>query len=307
MATKTIATLTAGTGGTNLLPRSVSTEVWKTANALSIVPTLSTSVPIILGENVFPTVTKRPAASIVGEGANKPGSDVEVGAKVIKPIKAVVGLEFTMEAILTNPAGVLGLLQSELGAAIARQVDLAVLHGRQASDGAALSGGHAFINQTTNRVELTTANASDTELWAGYGLVVNGTNGNDFSGFAMDPRFVFSLASARNTTTGVRLNPDMQMGSATTTYAGQPTAVSKTVSGQVDASADTKVRAFGGDWDALKFGYALDMFSKKIEYGDPFGNGDLQRRNAVAYLTEVIFGWAIMDLSAFVAYEDAVA
>lgn len=305
MPTKTIATLTGGTGGTNLLPRNVSTNIWSTATAQSIVPTLSTQVPIILGENVFPTVTKRPAASIVGEGQNKPGSDIELGAKVIRPIKAVVGLEFTMEAIFSNPSGVLGLLTTELGASLARQVDLAVLHGRQASDGAALTGAE-FINQTTNRVELTTGNASDSELWAGYGLVVNGAKGNDFTGFAMDPRFLFSLASVRNTA-GVRLNPDMQMGSAVTTYAGQPTAVSKTVSGQVDASVDTKVRAFGGDWDALKFGYSLNIPVKVIEYGDPLGNGDLQRRNAVAYLAEVMFGWAILDQTAFVAYEDAVA
>ena len=306
MATKTTASLVGGTGGTNLLPREVSTEIWKTATAQSIIPTLATSKPMILGENVFPTVTKRPAASIVGEGAQKPGSDIELGAKVVKPIKAVVGLEFTMESILTNPAGVLGLLQSELGGAISRQIDLAVLHGRQASDGAALTSGHEYLNQTSNRVELTTGTNSDAELWTGYGLVVNGANGNDFTGFALDPRFVYSLATARDTN-GKRLNPDIQMGSAVTSYAGQPVAVSKTVSGQVDASVDTKVRGFGGDWDALKFGYALDIFTKKIEYGDPFGNGDLQARNSVAYLTEVIFGWAIMDLSAFVAYEDQVA
>jgi len=303
MATKTIASLSGGAGGTNLLPREVSTEIWKTATANSIIPTLSTSTPMILGENVFPTVTKRPAASIVGEGGNKPDSDLEVGSKVVKPIKAVVGLEFTMESILTNPAGVLGLLQTELGAAISRQVDLAVLHGRQASNGAALTSGHEFINQTTNRVELTTGANSDAELWSGYGLVVNGANGNDFSGFALDPRLVYSLATARGAD-GKRLNPDIQMGSSVTSYAGQPVAVSKTVSGQVDASTDTKVRGFGGDWDALKFGYALDIFTKKIEYGDPFGNGDLQRRNSVAYLTEVIFGWAVMDKTAFVAYED---
>lgn len=303
MATKTFDTLAGGAGGANLLPREVSQDIWSTATANSIIPTLATSKPMILGENVFPTVTKRPAASIVGEGGNKPDSDLEVGSKVVKPIKAVVGLEFTMESIMQNPAGVLGLLQSELGGAISRQIDLAVLHGRQASNGAALTGGHEFINQTTNRVELTTGANSDAELWAGYGLVVNGANGNDFSGFALDPRLVYSLATARGTD-GKRLNPDIQMGSAVTSYAGQPVAVSKTVSGQVDASTDTKVRGFGGDWDALKFGYALDIFTKKIEYGDPFGNGDLQRRNSVAYLTEVIFGWAIMDNTAFVAYED---
>lgn len=304
MATKTIASLAAGAGGTNVLPRNVSTEIWKSATAQSIVPTLSTNTPIILGENVFPSVTKRPAASIVGEGEDKPDSDLEIGAKVIKPIKAVVGLEFTMESILTNPAGILGLLQAELGGAIARQVDLAVLHGRQASNGAALSGGIEYLNQTPNRVELTTANAADSELWGGYGLVVNGANGNDFNGFALDPRLVYTLANARDSA-GRRLNPDINMGSAVSAYAGQPVAVSKTVSGQVDASADTKVRGFGGDWNALKFGYALDMFTKKIEYGDPFGNGDLQRRNSVAYLTEVIFGWAVLDNTAFVAYDDA--
>ena len=306
MATKTISTLTAGAGGTNLLPRNVSTDIWKAATAQSIVPTLSTNVPIILGENVFPSVTKRPSASIVGEGGAKPDSDLEIGAKVIKPIKAVVGLEFTMESVMTNPAGVLGLLQAELGGAIARQIDLAVLHGRQASNGAALTGGLEFINQTTNRVELTTPAAADQELWGGYGLVVNGANGNDFNGFALDPRLVFQLANARDAA-GRRLNPDINMGSAVSSYAGQPAAVSKTVSGQVDASTDTKVRGFGGDWNALKFGYALDMFTKKIEYGDPFGNGDLQRRNSVAYLTEVIFGWAILDKTAFVAYDDAIA
>ena len=305
MATKTIASLAGGVGGSNLLPREVSADIWKNATAQSIIPTLAKSQPMILGENVFPTVTKRPSASIVGEGGNKPDSDLEVGSKIVKPIKAVVGLEFTMEAIMTNSAGVLGLLQSELGAAISRQIDLAVLHGRQASNGLALTSGHEYINQTANRVELTTGANADAELWAGYGLVVNGTNGNDFSGFALDPRLVYSLATARGTD-GKRLNPDIQMGSAVTSYAGQPVAVSKTVSGQVDASLDTKVRGFGGDWDALKFGYALDIFTKKIEYGDPFGNGDLQRRNSVAYLTEVIFGWAIMDSTAFVAYEDLV-
>jgi hypothetical protein len=64
------------------------------------------------------------------------------------------------------------------------------------------------------------------------------------------------------------------------------------------------VRGFGGDWDALRFGYALQIGTKKIEYGDPFGNGDLQRRNAVAYLTEAVFGWGILDTGAFVAYEE---
>ncbi len=205
---------------------------------------------------------------------------------------------------MSYPAGILGLLESEMSGAVARQIDLAILHGRNAATGTAISGAE-YVNQTTNRVELTADRTSyDASLWAAYEAVT--TTGNNFTGFAFDPRLVGALGSARNAQ-GVRLHPEIGMGNGITAYEGQRAAVSKTVSGQVDASADTKVRAFAGDWDALRYGRVLDIRTKKIEYGDPFGNGDLQARNCVAYLAEVFFGWGILDLSAFAAVEDAVA
>lgn len=301
MATKTVAGVVAGAGGTNLLPRNISSSIWKKATAASIIPALSTNTPMILGENTFPVLTKRPAASIIGEGANKVDSDLEVGSKTVKPIKAVVGLEFTMEAILTNSAGVLGLMEEELSGALARQIDLAILHKREASTGSLLTSGVQAVSDTPNDVLLgETPDDIDDSLWEGYGLVVDG-GADNFSGFAFDPRLIFTLATAKDLQ-GRRLHPEISMGNSVTAYSGQTVAVSKTTSGQVDASTDTGIRAFGGDWDSLRFGHVLDISTKKIEYGDPFGNGDLQRRNCVAYLTEVIFGWAIMDLSSFVKY-----
>jgi HK97 family phage major capsid protein len=292
-----------------LLPTNVSENIWKRATALSIIPSLATSTPIIIGENTFPIVNKRPAASIVGEGGNKPDSSIGMTSKTVRPIKAVVGLEFTLETILTNPGGILNLLESELAAALARQVDLAVLHGREAASGSQITAVSEYINQTAKRVELdTTAASLDELLWEGYGAVVNTDDkeedAHDFTGFALDPRLVYGLANARDKE-GRRLNPDIRMGDSVTSYAGLPAAVSRSVSGQVDASVDTGVRGFGGDWDALRFGYSFNLRTKKIEYGDPFGNGDLQRRNAVAFMTEAIFGWAIMDPAAFVAYDVA--
>lgn len=303
MATLTEQTLLGGTGGQGLLPRSVSDEIWKEATAEAIVPSLAKSHPVILGENLVPVLTKRPAASIVGEGENKPDSELEVGAKSIKPIKAVVGLEFTMETIKKNPAGVLDMMQAELAAALSRQIDLAVLHGRQAADGQALSGDPEYLGQATNTVTLTGKPEDiDKELWDGYNLVVGGDKPFGFTGFALDPRLVGLVANARDKE-GRRINPDIPMGGTVATYAGQSVRVSRAVSGQVDASKDTNIRGIGGDWTALRFGRALDIGLKRIEYGDPFGNGDLQRRNAVAYMTEVIFGWGILDLGAFVKYE----
>ena len=208
-----------------------------------------------------------------------------------------------MEQVNSDPAGVLDLLSEELSEALARQIDLAILHGRQASNGAALSGDPEYLNKTTNRVTLSgDPKTADKELWAGYGLVVDSETPHNFTGFGLDPRFVNLLANARDEQ-GRRLNPDIAMGAKVTSYAGQSVAVSRAISGQVDASKDTKVRGFAGDWEALRFGRALDIPVKKIEYGDPFGNGDLQRRNAIAFMAECIFGWGVLDLNAFVAYE----
>lgn len=302
MATITEQTL-LGDGGKGLLPRSVSNEIWKEATAEAIVPSLAKAHPVILGENLIPVLTKRPAASIIGEGENKVDSKLEVGAKSIKPIKAEVGLEFTMETIIKNPAGVLDLMAAEMSAALARQIDLAVLHGRQASDGKALSGDPEFLAQTTNTIVLSGKPESvDQEFWDGYNLVVDGEKPHGFNGFALDPRLVGQIANARDKE-GRRLHPEIPMGGTTANYSGQSVRVSRSVSGQVDASKDTNIRGFGGDWEALRFGRALDIGLKRIEYGDPYGNGDLQRRNAVAFMAEVIFGWGILDLSSFVKYE----
>lgn len=305
MATLTEKTLLGGDGGQSLLPRSVSDEIWKLATEEAIVPSLAKAHPVILGENLVPVLTKRPAASIIGEGQNKVDSSLEIGAKAIKPIKAVVGLEFTMETVHKNPAGVLDMISSELSDSLSRQIDLAVLHGRQASDGKPLSGNPEFLAQTTKKVALSgKTEAVDKELWDGYNQVVGGDKPLGFNGFALDPRLVGQLANARDKE-GRRTNPDIPMGGSVATYSGQSVRVSRSVSGQVDASADTNIRGFGGDWTALRFGRALDIGLKRIEYGDPFGNGDLQRRNSVAFMTEVIFGWGILDLDAFVKYEVA--
>lgn len=86
-----------------------------------------------------PARQSRPSASIVGENQDKIDSELRLGGKAFRPIKAVVGLEFTMENTIQNPVNVLHTIQEEFSAALAQQIDLAVLHARQASDGKVLS------------------------------------------------------------------------------------------------------------------------------------------------------------------------
>ena len=72
MATQNTASVLGGAGGTNLLPRSVSEEIWKTATAEAIVPTLAKAHPVTLGENIIPVLTKRPGSGRqVGKSASQ--------------------------------------------------------------------------------------------------------------------------------------------------------------------------------------------------------------------------------------------
>lgn len=299
MATQNIDSLVGGAGGQDALPRNLSHDIWQDALEQAVVPRLAKSHPVILGENTIPTLTKRPAASIIGEGENKKQSDLQIGSKSFRPIKAVVGLEFTMEAVETNPVNVLEQLAAEASGALARQIDLAVIHGRQASDGAQLSG-QEYITQNAIEIEIPEPEKVDQAVWEGYSLISE--SDNSFNGFAADPRFSAFVGNARDEQ-GRRMYPEIGMGgSGLSTFNGLPVAVAKTVSGRVDASKDTGIMAIGGDWDAVRFGRALDIPLRRIEYGDPLGNGDLQRRNSIAFIAEIMFGWAIMDDTAFVTY-----
>lgn len=300
MATHDIDTLTKGEGGKSVLPRSIVPEVWKKALETAVVPQLATDTPVIFGENTIPTLTKRPAASIVGEGENKPETGIEIGSKSFRPIKAVVLTEFTMEAVMTNPAGVLDSLAEETAGALSRQIDLAVIHGRQASDGSQIAGAE-YLTQSKNVVTIADANSAEAAMWEGYGAAVD--KGYSFNGFAASPRYNAMLASAVDKE-GRRMYPEIQMGgAASASYAGLPMVTGSSVHGGIDASQPTDVLAIGGDWSALRFGRVLDIALRKIEYGDPTGNGDLQRRNCVAFLAEVIFGYTIMDQDAFAIYK----
>src|SRR5690606_24128233 len=99
MATQNVAALVNGSpNGNNLLPREVSQTIWKDALAQSIVPQISSAHPMIFGDNTFPVLTARPKAGIVGEGAQKPHSELKVGSKTVRPVKAVVGLELTLRS-----------------------------------------------------------------------------------------------------------------------------------------------------------------------------------------------------------------
>lgn len=288
---------------TQLLPQEVSSEIWGRAVDQAVIPQLIPAAPMVLGDNLTPTITKHAQATIVGEGEQKKASELALGAIKIVPVKAQVGAEFTLESILANPAGVLGVLSEELSSALARQIDSAVIHGLVCDTAAQITTSNVSLSAVTNKVTLSDdADNTLKEIEAAYALTAD--KGYDWTGALVAPKMVSRLRTAENAKNGARLFPEVGFGSAVDSILGLPARTTKIVSGNYDAVGAQSTRLIAGDFSALKFGYAAQIPVKRIEYGDPFGNGDLQARNAVAYLAEVIFGWGVLTTDAFAVLEE---
>lgn len=296
--TTTIDLLT-GSNRSTLLPATVTNEIWGQTFDESVVAKLSGTKAITIAGESAPVVTKRPSAQIVGESQAKSAAEFELGAKTMQILKAHVGFALSWETVLANPAGAMEIIRDEFASAIARQIDLAVIHGRNAANGSQIVSVDEYLSQATNAVEVPNSNAEiDAAIFDGAALLARGAR---YNGMAVDDKFSTRIAGARDSQ-GRRLYPDVSLGGELSSFSGVPMAVSPAVSGDTDASEATDILAIGGDWKSLTFGKAAEINFKTIEYGDPFGTGDLQNLNQIGVRSEIIFGYSIRDLDAFVKY-----
>ena len=58
--------------------------------------------------------------------------------------------------------------------------------------------------------------------------------------------------------------------------------------------------AVAGDFSLIRWGMVRDITAEVIEYGDPDGTGvDLKQYNQVAYRTEAVLAYSVIDPHAF--------
>lgn len=293
-----------------LVPQSVATEILKRATDQSVVRRLSGSTPIPLTGASIAVQTGHIEAGVVGEGEAKPVGGTAYTPKSIKPIKIAAIAVVSDELARTNPAGIFDNISEDLADSITRAFDLAVLHGKSAKTGSAIAGVE-YVNQTSNRVVLGAATKQNggltADLVAGYNAVVNGSQvQNGFTGFAADPRFRGELMGAVDVNGRPVFQQGVDLSAPMDSVLGLPTAYGRTVGGAIGASVDTGVRAFGGDWGALKYGFAQNMTiatSKEATIVDGETTYNLFQQNMTAILVEATFGWVISDVDSFAAYE----
>lgn len=292
------------------LPKNIASGLFSKASTGSAVAALSGAEPQQFGEVTHMTLTGRPRAEYVGEGADKASTTATFGTKVVTPHKVQVTMRFNEEVQWADEdyqLGVLSTLADEGGLALARALDLGVFHGINPLTGTAIASIVAGdrIATTTNAVELTTAtlNTPDLVIEQAAGLVI--ADGYIPNGIAFDPSYAWTVATARYAD-GRKKYPELGFGTSVTSFEGLRAFSSSTVSATPEAT-NSGVKAIVGDWDLLRWGVQRRIPVELIKFGDPDGQGDLKRKNQIALRLEVVYGWGVMDLDGFSTIVDKVA
>lgn len=277
------------------LPTEVAQEILRKAQDSSTIQVLSPSTPALFKnvENVI--FTKEPEAEFVGEGASK--SSMEPGFTPVKGEihKAQVTVRMSDEVRWADEDSQLGIIDAITDAsakAVGRALDYGVYHGINPATGTSVEGMTA-LTAGANAVTATSDASADLDS-----LVEKVNESYDVSGIALSKKWANQLRKIRVAATGQRLYPEIPINLQTGSLDGIAAATSSTVNGSL-AKAATNVLAILGDFDLIKWGIVRDLGLEIIETGDPDGLGDLKRLNQIAYRTEIVYSWAVLDPKGF--------
>lgn len=275
------------------LPVSVATEIVNKAKDTSTIASLSPSTPQIFSDADYLVFNGKSEAEVVAEGAVKGSYEQTVDSVVAKRFKVQTTTRVTSElqwADEDNQLQIIRSIQADQAAALGRALDYVIYHAINPKTSAALSG---FNPLSTSAVQVT---AGDDDISNVDALADALNDSYDINGVALSKTWASRLRKLRVPSTGMRFYPEiplnLQAGSFTAATSG-------TVNGRL-ATTPTKVLAFMGDFSLIKWGMVRDLTSEIIAYGDPDQTGvDLKAHNQIAYRTEAMYAFAVIDPHAF--------
>lgn len=277
------------------LPDHMTKGIFEQAQYGSTVAALSGRQPMKFGKTRSMTFSN-PKAEFVDESGDKSSNTPAPEFVEVIPYKTQVTMRFSDEVLWADEDYQLGILQelsNKCGPALARALDLGIYHGINPLTGTAAAKIDKHITQTTHSVQLSGDTSLIANLDAAEALVTGIPNG-----VALDPLLAKKVRALRDKD-GRRLYPEFKLATAESDLDGYRVSVSDTVSASQEVSEDTKVRAIVGDFTQIYWGVQREIGVQLIQFGDPDGNGDLQRKNHIALRAELVYGWAIGDLKHF--------
>lgn len=284
------------------LPKDVAVGIVNKASDTSTIAALSPSTPMLFRDQEYMVFNPTAEAEVVEEGAQKGSYEASISPVTAKRVKLQTTTRVTSElewADEDNRTKIIEAIVADQAAAFARALDYVIYHAINPKSGEALGDGYTALSGTATQVTSTGDAVEDIDA------IVDAIAATyDVNGIALSKTFAASLRKVRVPSTGQRLYPEIPLNLKPGTVDGVTAATSGTVSGAL-AKAATKVLAFAGDFSTIKWGLVRDMTAQVIPYGDPDGAGDLQRTNQIAYRTEGVYGFAVLDPKAIACLKAA--
>ena len=277
------------------LPAEVTRAIINKVGNTSTIAALSPSTPQLFLNEDYVVFNGAAEAEVVAEGQKKSSYEQTASYITGKKFKVQCTTRVTEElkwADEDNRLEIISSIQEDQTKAIARALDYVIYHAIDPKSGTNLSGYDAL---TANAVAVTDSG----DDIANVDALADAVNEYEINGVALSRTWASRLRKLRVPATGMRFYPEIPINLAAGTLDGIPAATSTTVDG-AKATTPTKVLGIMGDYSLIKWGMIRDIWAEVIQYGDPDQTGvDLKAHNQIAYRTEAMFSYAVLDPNAF--------
>lgn len=280
------------------LPKSVSVEVLNKVHDTSTIAALSPSTPQLFSDKDYMFFGDDTEAEVVAEGGQKGSYETEPNFKTAKRAKIVTTTRVTSElkwADEDNRLEIISQIQQDQARAVGRALDYVVYHAVSPKSGLPINGETGlFSDAATHKIA-----ASDDIVFDLDAMVEAVSDEWEVNGIAFSRKLAGVMRRVRQPTTLQRYYTDVPLNLNVGSFEGIAAATSNTVSGR-RCKTDPKTLAVAGDFSLIKWGMVRDMEAEIIEYGDPDQSGvDLKAHNQIAYRTEAMLGYCVLDPSGF--------
>ena len=277
------------------LPAEVTQAIINKVGNTSTIAALSPSTPQLFLNEDYMVFNGAAEAEVVAEGQTKSSYEQTASYITGKKFKVQCTTRVTEElkwADEDNRLEIISSIQEDQTKAIARALDYVIYHAINPKSGTKLTGYDAL---TANAVAVTDSG----DDIANVDALADAVNEYEINGVALSRTWASRLRKLRVPATGMRFYPEIPINLAAGTLDGIPAATSTTVDG-AKATTATKVLGIMGDYSLIKWGMIRDIWAEVIQYGDPDQTGvDLKAHNQIAYRTEAMFSYAVLDPKAF--------
>lgn len=283
------------------LPVEVTQAIINKVGNTSTIAALSPSTPQLFLNEDYIVFNGAAEAEVVAEGQKKSSYEQTASSITGKKFKVQCTTRVTEElkwADEDNRLEIISSIQEDQTKAIARALDYVIYHAINPKSGAKLDGYDAL---TASAVSVTDSG----DDIANVDALADAVNEYEINGVALSRTWASRLRKLRVPATGMRFYPEIPINLAAGTLDGIPAATSTTVDGK-KATEATKVLGIMGDYSLIKWGMIRDIWAEVIQYGDPDQTGvDLKANNQIAYRTEAMFSYAVLDPEAFAVLKAA--